>query len=241
MARFASQCAQSDPCYCVICSFSSFHIFIIYYFQDSLLKITKTTKAKKKKENTDGRDGRRRKLPLDAEGDSSGKKQKAEKKELDSNGGDSSELNRSSWNSASGADPTVDSRSKPMLHFVPQINRNIRFATYTKENGRTLVVQDQPVGDGAPPAFPTFSTMASQGSLTPETVRPVNKSALPADNPVSTTESLTSSGVTATTVRISDTSLSSVAAEESKKPSWTTGEVIIVYSLPRFLTILENM
>lgn len=192
--------------------------------EDSLLKITKTTKAKKKKENTDGRDGRRRKLPLDAEGDSSGKKQKAEKRELDSNGGDSSELNRSSWNSASGADPTVDSRSKPMLHFVPQINRNIRFATYTKENGRTLVVQDQPVGDGAPPAFPTFSAMASQGSLTPETVRPVNKSALPADNPVSTTESLTSSGVTPTTVRISDTSLSSVAAEESKKPSWTTGE-----------------
>ncbi|XP_044136566.1 lysine-specific demethylase 3B [Bufo gargarizans] len=189
---------------------------------EDMLKIAKTTKAKKKKENTDGRDGRRRKLPSDAEGDSSGKRQKAEKKELDTNGGDSGEPNRSSWTSGSSADPAVDSRSKQMLHFVPQINRNIRFATYTKENGRTLVVQDQPVGDGAPLAFPSFSAVANQGSLMPE--RPVNKSALPADNPVSTTESITSSGVTPTTVRISDTSLSSVAAEESKKPSWTSGE-----------------
>ncbi|XP_056425862.1 lysine-specific demethylase 3B [Hyla sarda] len=192
--------------------------------EDSLLKATKSTKAKKKKENADGRDGRRRKL-TDAEGDTSGKKLKAEKKELDSNGSDSSELNRGSWTSGSSADAAVDPRSKQMLHFVPQINRNIRFATYTKENGRTLVVQDQPVGEGTPlAAFPPFSAMASQGSLTPETVRPVNKNALPADIPVSTTESLTPSGATQTTVRISDTGLSNVGGEDGKKPSWTSGE-----------------
>ncbi|XP_072002421.1 lysine-specific demethylase 3B isoform X2 [Engystomops pustulosus] len=186
--------------------------------EDAILKITKATKSKKKKESTDGRDGRRRKLPSDGEGDSSGKKQKAEKKEVDSNGGDSSEVNRSSCTSGSGADPAVDPRTKQMLHFVPQINRNIRFATYTKENGRTLVVQDQPVAEGTPTAFPNFSAGASQGSPVPEAVRQVNKSA---ENPVSTTESLPSSGVTPSTVRISD---SSVAAEESKMPSWTTGE-----------------
>ncbi|XP_073413000.1 lysine-specific demethylase 3B isoform X1 [Dendrobates tinctorius] len=189
--------------------------------EESLLKLTKTTKSKKKKENIDGR---RRKIPFDADGDSSGKKQKAEKKELDSNGGDPSELTRSSWTSGSTADPAVDSRSKHMLHFVPQINRNIRFATYTKENGRTLVVQDQPVSDGTPLALPPFSAMASQGTPMPETLRSAKTRALPPDNPVSTAESLPSSGVMATTVRISDTALSSAPSEESKKPGWAAGE-----------------
>ncbi|XP_018107779.1 lysine-specific demethylase 3B isoform X2 [Xenopus laevis] len=170
-------------------------------------KVGKVSKSKKKKENTDAR---RRKLPSDAENDSAGKKQKGDKKDVDSNGNDGSEANRGSWKASSTGEASPDSRSKQMLHFVPQINRNIRFATYTKENGRTLVVQDQPVNDGTSLAFPTFSGMA-KGILSAESV--------------GNSESITSSGTTPTptTVRISDTSLSALTGEE-KKPNWSIGE-----------------
>ncbi|XP_075065327.1 lysine-specific demethylase 3B isoform X2 [Mixophyes fleayi] len=191
--------------------------------EDALLKVTKSSKTKKKKENAEGRDGRRRKIPPDAESDSSGKKQKPEKKDLDSNGGDSNELNRGSLKGSSSADATSDSRSKQMLHYVPQINRNIRFATYTKENGRTLVVQDQPVGDGASLAFPSFSAMTSQNSVS-EAGRSGSKGALSVDNVGNTAETLASSAATPTTVRISDTSLATVTGEENKKSSWAMGE-----------------
>ncbi|XP_004912946.1 lysine-specific demethylase 3B isoform X2 [Xenopus tropicalis] len=168
-------------------------------------KAGKASKSKKKKENTDAR---RRKLPSDAENDSAGKKQKGDKKDVDSNGNDGSEANRGVWKAGSTGEATPDSRSKQMLHFVPQINRNIRFATYTKENGRTLVVQDQPVNDGTSLAFPTFSGM-TKGILSGESV--------------GNSESVTSSGTTPTTVRISDTSLSALTGEE-KKPNWSLGE-----------------
>lgn len=184
--------------------------------QDTLVKV-KASKSKKKKETADGRDGRRRKNP-DTEGDFSAKKQKAEKKDSDTTGGDSMEVSQGSWKGSGTSDPTADSRSK-LLHFVPQINPNIRFATYTKENGRTLVVQDQPVADGT--AFPSFSVIASQTSLRSESVRSGSKG----DNVESTTEAVTSAGVTPTTVRISDV-LSNVTTEENDKSGWAIGEVI---------------
>ncbi|XP_053572989.1 lysine-specific demethylase 3B isoform X2 [Bombina bombina] len=59
--------------------------------EECSLKVTKVSKAKKKKENADGKDGRRRKIPPDAESDSVGKKQRGDKKDVGSNGGDSSD------------------------------------------------------------------------------------------------------------------------------------------------------
>ncbi|XP_018111565.1 lysine-specific demethylase 3B isoform X2 [Xenopus laevis] len=175
---------------------------------DTLLRpeeTTKVCKSKKKKENIDAR---RRKLPSDADNDSDRKKQKVDKKDMDSNGNDGSEANQGIWNASSTGEATSDSKSKQMLHFVPQINRNIRFATYTKENGRTLVVQDQPVNDGTSLAFPTFSGTA--------------KDILSGES-VGNSENITSSGTTPTTVRISDTSLSALTGED-KKPNWSLGE-----------------
>lgn len=188
--------------------------------QETLLKATKASKSKKKKETADGRDGRRRKNP-DTEGDSSAKKQKAEKKALKSAGGDSNNVSQGSWKGNSSTDTTTDSRSKQMIHFVPQINPNIRFATYTKENGRTLVVQDQPVAVGT--TLPSFSVIANQASLRAESVRSGSK----VDIVESITEAVTSGGVTPTTVRISDTLLSSATVEESDKSGWAIGEVIL--------------
>ncbi|XP_072257186.1 lysine-specific demethylase 3B [Pyxicephalus adspersus] len=185
--------------------------------EDGLPKVSKASKSKKKKETSEGRDSRRRKNP-DTEGDSSAKKQRAERKDSDSNGGDSSEVSQGHWKGSSSADPTSDSRAKQLLHFVPQINPNIRFATYTKENGRTLVVQDQPVADGT--TFPSFNVIAGQTSLRSEAVRPGTKG----DNVESITEVVTSGGLTPTTVRISDTGLSNVTAEENNKPGWVIGE-----------------
>ncbi|KAM5172810.1 lysine-specific demethylase 3B isoform 2-T2 [Mantella aurantiaca] len=182
--------------------------------EDTLVKV-KASKSKKKKESADGRDGRRRKN-LDPEGNSSAKKQKAEKKDSDSTGGDSNEISQGSWKGSSSIDLTADSRAKQLLHFVPQVNPNIRFATYTKENGRTLVVQDQPVADGT--TFPSFSVIASQASLRSESMRSGSK----VDNVESAAEAVTSGGVTPTTVRISDTALSNVT--EENKSGWAIGE-----------------
>ncbi|XP_053318230.1 lysine-specific demethylase 3B [Spea bombifrons] len=183
--------------------------------EETIVKVSKTTK-KKKKENTDGRDSRRRKITADAECDSAAKKQKAEKKDVDSNGNDGSEVNRKSSGTGEHA---VDARAKQVLHFVPQINRNIRFATYTKENGRTLVVQDQPVSDGASLAFPSFSAMASKPTAVPEDAEPGSKNVALGENPV---ENKMSSGAAAAMVRISDTSLSAAAGEQ--KFAWSVGE-----------------
>uniref|UniRef100_A0A8C5MUA2 Lysine-specific demethylase n=1 Tax=Leptobrachium leishanense TaxID=445787 RepID=A0A8C5MUA2_9ANUR len=113
-------------------------------FQPEETKVSKASKTKKKKENADGKDGRRRKIAAGSESDIATKKPKAEKKEGGRNGNESIDMNQAPWKGSGIGDPTNDEQTKPMQHFVPQINRNIRFATYTKENGRTLVVQDQP-------------------------------------------------------------------------------------------------
>lgn len=66
---------------------------------------------------------------------------------------------------------------QPPTTFVPQINRNIRFATYTKENGRTLVVQDEPVGGDTPLPFTPYSTATGQTPLAPGVGGAENKEA----------------------------------------------------------------
>ncbi|CAH2277481.1 lysine-specific demethylase 3B isoform X1 [Pelobates cultripes] len=191
--------------------------------EETLVKGSKTSKIKKKKENTDGKDGRRRKITTDPEGDTASKKQKGEKKEVESNGNDGNEVSRSAWKGSSIVDPAKDAQTKQMLHYVPQINRNIRFATYTKENGRTLVVQDQPVSDSSSLAFPSFSAIASQTPMSSEAARSGSKSILSSENAGNPAESIISSGVTATTVRICDTSISTAKGED-KMPTWTLGE-----------------
>ncbi|KAM4746881.1 lysine-specific demethylase 3B isoform 2-T2 [Rhinophrynus dorsalis] len=189
--------------------------------EETLVKTNKASKAKKKKETADSR---RRKMPTDADSDSSGKKQKGDKKDVNSNGSDGSEVNRGSSKASGSGEPAPESRSKQMLHFVPQINRNIRFATYTKENGRTLVVQDQPVSDGKSLAFPTFSAMSVKAPLVTDVGRSGSKVLSSEESVRKPVESMTSSSITPTTVRISDTSLSSLTGEENKKADWSLAE-----------------
>ncbi|KYO24149.1 lysine-specific demethylase 3B isoform C [Alligator mississippiensis] len=110
------------------------------------VKTAKSSKGKKKRECLEGKDGRRRKTASDPGCDPATKKLK-ERGEADSNGSDGGEGSRGPWKGGTSSDAGLDPRAKQLPPFVPPINRNIRFATYTKENGRTLVVQDEPVGD----------------------------------------------------------------------------------------------
>lgn len=115
-----------------------------------------------------------------------------------------------------------------MPSFIPQINRNIRFATYTKENGRTLVVQDEPVGGDAPLPFTPFSSVAGQPLLVGSGCKEAGKSLEQVGQGIVTSASaVTTTALTPTTVRISDTSLPAVTGQEKLKTvrSQAQGEV----------------
>ncbi|XP_051869568.1 lysine-specific demethylase 3B-like [Pristis pectinata] len=88
---------------------------------------------------------------------------------------DSKRIGDLSWGNAEGA----SDRSR----FVPQPQAGLRYATYTKENGRTLVVQDEPI-HGKP-----FVPIAAAGGAVPrlsgvpfsnaESLNPQSKKGLP--------------------------------------------------------------
>ncbi|XP_066472144.1 lysine-specific demethylase 3B isoform X1 [Tiliqua scincoides] len=180
------------------------------------LKAAKSSKGKKKRESLEGKDGRRRKNASDAGCDHATKKLK-ERGEVDSNGNDGSDANRGAWKGSASSDSALDPRAKQQPSFVPQINRNIRFATYTKENGRTLVVQDEPVASDAPIPFTPFSS-ATHTLLSEAGSQEMTKSLEQANQGlVPAAAVITTAGLTPTTVRISDTGLSAVTGQEKQK------------------------
>ncbi|NXX53606.1 KDM3B demethylase, partial [Scopus umbretta] len=171
------------------------------------LKAAKSSKGKKKKESLEGKDGRRRKNASDSGCDPATKKLK-ERGEVDSNGSDGGEASRGPWKGGSNSETGLDPRPKQLPSFVPQINRNIRFATYTKENGRTLVVQDEPVGGDAPLPFTPFSSVSGQTLLVGSGCKEAGKSLEQVgQGTVTSATAVTTTALTPTTVRISDTSL----------------------------------
>ncbi|NXH93814.1 KDM3B demethylase, partial [Pachycephala philippinensis] len=182
------------------------------------LKAAKSSsKGKKKKESLEGKDGRRRKNVSDPGCDPATKKLK-ERGEADSNGSDGGEASRGPWKGVSSSETGLDPRAKQLPSFIPQINRNIRFATYTKENGRTLVVQDEPVGGDTPLPFAPFSSVAGQpllvGSGCKETAKSLEQVG---QGTVASATAVTTPALTPTTVRISDTSLPAVTGQEKLK------------------------
>nr|XP_044636493.1 lysine-specific demethylase 3B isoform X3 [Equus asinus] len=190
------------------------------------LKAVKSSKGKKKRESIEGKDGRRRKSASDSGCDSASKKLKGDRGEVDSNGSDGGEASRGPWKGGNtSGEPGLDQRVKqPPTTFVPQINRNIRFATYTKENGRTLVVQDEPVGGDTPVPFTSYSTATGQTSLAPEVGGAENKEAgktleQVGQGLVASAAVVTTTSSTPTTVRISDTGLGAGAGPEKQKGS----------------------
>ncbi|XP_023559140.1 lysine-specific demethylase 3B [Octodon degus] len=202
--------------------------------EGGMLKAVKPSKGKKKRDSIEGKDGRRRKSASDSGCDPASKKLKGDRGEVDSNGSDGSEASRGPWKegNASG-EPGLDQRAKqPPSTFVPQINRNIRFATYTKENGRTLVVQDEPVGGDIPVPFTPYSTGTGQTPLAPEVGGAENKEAgktleQVGQGMVASAAVVTTASSTPTTVRISDTGLATGTGPEKQKGSWSqaSGEI----------------
>ncbi|NWH89052.1 KDM3B demethylase, partial [Aegithalos caudatus] len=182
------------------------------------LKAAKSSsKGKKKKESLEGKDGRRRKNLSDPGCDPATKKLK-ERVEADSNGSDGGEASRGPWKGVSSSETGLDPRAKQLPSFIPQINRNIRFATYTKENGRTLVVQDDPVGGDTPLPFTPFSPAAGQPLLVGSGCKEAGKSLEQVgQGTVTSATAITTTSLTPTTVRISDTSLPSVTGQEKPK------------------------
>ncbi|XP_017583553.1 PREDICTED: lysine-specific demethylase 3B [Corvus brachyrhynchos] len=182
------------------------------------LKAAKSsTKGKKKKESLEGKDGRRRKNVSDPGCDPATKKLK-ERSEADSNGSDGGEASRGPWKGVSSSETGLDPRAKQLPSFIPQINRNIRFATYTKENGRTLVVQDEPVGGDTPLPFTPFSSVTGQPLLVGSGCKEAGKSLEQVgQGTVTSTTAVTTPALTPTTVRISDTSLPAVTGQEKLK------------------------
>ncbi|XP_054244881.1 lysine-specific demethylase 3B [Indicator indicator] len=182
------------------------------------LKGAKSSKGKKKKESLEGKDGRRRKNASDSGCDPATKKLK-ERGEVDSNGSDGGEASRGPWKGGSNSETGLDPRAKQVPAFIPQINRNIRFATYTKENGRTLVVQDEPVGGDTPLPFTPFSSGSGQALLVGSVCKEVGKSLEQVgQGTVTSATAVSTSALTPTTVRISDTSLPAVTGQEKLKP-----------------------
>ncbi|KAM9531194.1 lysine-specific demethylase 3B isoform 4-T4 [Guaruba guarouba] len=181
------------------------------------LKAAKSSKGKKKKESLEGKDGRRRKNASDSGCDPATKKLK-ERGEVDSNGSDGGEASRGPWKGGSSSETGLDPRAKQLPSFIPQINRSIRFATYTKENGRTLVVQDEPVGGDTPLPFTPFSSVAGQALLVGSGCKEAGKSLEQVgQGTVTSATAVTTAALTPTTVRISDTSLPPVTGQEKLK------------------------
>lgn len=147
---------------------------------------------------------------------------------MDSNGSDGGEASRSPWKGGSNSETGLDPRAKQLPSFIPQINRNIRFATYTKENGRTLVVQDEPVGGDTALPFTPFSAVAGQALLVGSGCKEAGKSLEQVgQGTVTSSTTVTTTALTPTTVRISDTSLPAVTGQDKLKTnrSQAQGEV----------------
>lgn len=163
----------------------------------------------------DGKDGRRRKSASDIGCDHATKKLK-ERAEVDTNGNDDGEANKGAWKGS--GDMTLDPKTKQLPPFVSPVNRSIRFATSTKENGRTLAVQDEPVGGDTHTAFTSFSSASTQallsGAGSEEMTTSVEQSS---QGLVAAPTVITTTGTTPTTVQVSDTGLSAVSGQEKQK------------------------
>ncbi|XP_005992452.1 lysine-specific demethylase 3B isoform X2 [Latimeria chalumnae] len=138
------------------------------------LLMMKNSKGKKKRETIEEKDERRKKPALDSDGDFKVKKAKGENGETNSSGLEGAE---SSQSLKTAGDTGTEAGPNPTMtpQFVPQMHPNIRFATYTKENGRTLVVQDQPIGADASVSFSPFSSARQQPLMGSSITESLNK------------------------------------------------------------------
>uniref|UniRef100_A0A4W3JUB9 Lysine-specific demethylase n=1 Tax=Callorhinchus milii TaxID=7868 RepID=A0A4W3JUB9_CALMI len=127
----------------------------------------------KKKITNETKDSRRRKNVSGGENEPVQKKGKvAEEMELD-NGAYSLRIGDLTWGNA---DSSLDRSC-----FLPPQHASLRYATYTKENGRTLVVQDQPIsGQPFVPIVAAVSRPSGVAFSSVESLQLQNRPALPA-------------------------------------------------------------
>lgn len=150
---------------------------------------------KLKRESGDMNDGRRRKVDLDLESVPALKKVKGDSDDVNINDREGPLIE------STKKDAAFDSPSKQSSQIVPQITHSINFATYTKENGRTVMVQDQPDSTEKPLPF------------SPSSLEQVGQSLGGHAGGFSSV---------AATTRMLDTGWPSVTAQDGLKPSWVT-------------------
>uniref|UniRef100_W5MTG7 Lysine-specific demethylase n=1 Tax=Lepisosteus oculatus TaxID=7918 RepID=W5MTG7_LEPOC len=137
-------------------------------------------KGRRRKESDGGKGegGRRRRNASESEGDVALKRLKGAEGGGDSEWGEGS---LGTWrggggegspNTSAAPQGTSPSQSSPgpSTHVSSQGHPNILFATYTKENGRTVVVQDRPVSGGDP--LPVLNPTAAPIAVPPPLPKP---------------------------------------------------------------------
>ncbi|MBN3291739.1 KDM3B demethylase, partial [Polypterus senegalus] len=199
-------------------------------------------KCRRRKEGDLKADGRRRRNTSDSESETGMKKLKSgEKSEADSSGSEGGENGLGSWKSSCASSSVVlpPSTASPNMaaHTSSQVHPNIRFATYTKENGRTVVVQDRPVAVDPAVCSPFSSTVfpsVGQKSLGPGLpAQQLKEKLLPVDlpekenacaSPVALGGFPPTAGPVPTAVRITDSGASVGGFTGQKTSSWAAGQ-----------------
>ncbi|XP_041079696.1 lysine-specific demethylase 3B-like isoform X2 [Polyodon spathula] len=198
-------------------------------------------KGRRRKEGDGKGQGRRRRNTSDSDSDVAVKRLKVG--EADSSGSEGGENSFGSWKGGgTGTSITSGSTlnqgsSNTAAHVSSQGHPNIRFATYTKENGRTVVVQDRPLAvepaSATPPSpfstsFPSVSQIPP-GSALAAAVKKDKPAATPekegtGTSPVTLGGFPLTTGPTPTSVRISDGGAAVGSFSGQKTAGWGVGQ-----------------
>ncbi|MGH0159131.1 UNVERIFIED_CONTAM: hypothetical protein FKN15_062729 [Acipenser sinensis] len=221
------------------------HVVLAEDLLDEAGQTEGSKKGKRKKEGDGKGQGRSRRNTSDSDSDVAVKRVKVG--ETDSSGSEGGENSFGSWKGGSSGSsntsgPTQNQgSSNTAAHVSSQGHPNICFATYTKENGRTVVVQDRPLAaepataTAAPPspfstAFPSVSQMPPGSALAAALKKDKQSPALTPEKEGARTSPVTLGGFPLTTgpiptsVHITDGGAAVGSFSGQKTAGWGVGQ-----------------
>ncbi|XP_041121583.1 lysine-specific demethylase 3B-like isoform X2 [Polyodon spathula] len=217
------------------------HVVLAEDLLDEAGQCEGSKKSRRRKEGDGKGQGRRRQNTSDSDSDVAVKRLKVG--EADSSG---SEGGENSFGSSKGGGTGTSNTSGPTpnqgssntaAHVSSQGHPNIRFATYTKENGRTVVVQDRPlavepaiVSPFSSTAFPSVSQMPPGSALAAALKKDKQSPAAAPEREEARTSPVTLGGFPLTvgpiptSVRISDGGAAVGSFSGQKTAGWGVGQ-----------------
>lgn len=221
------------------------HVVLAEDLLDEAGQTEGSKKGKRRKEGDGKGQGRRRRNTSDSDSDVAVKRLKVG--ETDSSGSEGGENSFGSWKgggsgTSNTSGPTQNQgSSNTAAHVSSQGHPNIRFATYTKENGRTVVVQDRPLAaepataTAASPspfstAFPSVSQMPPGSALAAALKKDKQSPAATPEKEGARTSPVTlggfplTAGPIPTSVRISDGGAAVGSFSGQKTAGWGVGQ-----------------